>query len=83
MYEGGLEEMKLDKWDWAWLILDIFMVVFYSYLGIVEQDASLWDKIVYTIIVGLGGMNFGLTLGKAGKSERRTVLTVGRPMIWS
>lgn len=69
MYEGGLEEMKLDKWDWAWLILDIFMVVFYSYLGIVEQDASLWDKIVYTIIVGLGGMNLGLTLGKAGKSE--------------
>lgn len=69
MYEGGLEEMKLDKWDRAWLVLDIFMVVFYSYLGIVEQDASLWDKIVYTIIVGLGGMNFGLTLGKAGKSE--------------
>lgn len=69
MYKGGLEEMKLDKWDWAWLVLDIFMVVFYSYLGIVEQDASLWDKIVYTIIVGLGGMNFGLTLGKAGKSK--------------
>ena len=69
MYEGGLEEMKLDKWDWAWLVLDIFMVVFYSYLGIVEQDASLWDKIVYTIIVGLGGMNFGLTLGKVGKSK--------------
>lgn len=69
MYEGGLEEMKLDKWDWTWLILDIFMVVFYSYLGIVEQDASLWDKIVYTIIVGLGGMNLGLTLGKAGKSK--------------
>ena len=69
MYEGDLEEMKLDKWDWAWLILDIFMVVFYSYLGIVEQDASLWDKIVYTIIVGLGGMNLGLTLGKAGKSK--------------
>lgn len=69
MYEGGLEEMKLDKWDWAWLVLDIFMVVFYSYLGIVEQDASLWDKIVYTIIVGLGGMNLGLTLGKAGKSK--------------
>lgn len=45
------------------------MVVFYSYLGIVEQDASLWDKIVYTIIVGLGGMNFGLTLGKVGKSK--------------
>ena len=63
MYKGGLEEMKLDKWDWAWLVLDIFMVVFYSYLGIV------WDKIVYTIIVGLGGMNFGLTLGKAGKSK--------------
>lgn len=61
--------MKLDKWDWAWLVLDIFMVVFYSYLGIVEQDASLWDKIVYTIIVGLGGMNLGLTLGKAGKSK--------------
>lgn len=69
MYERGLEEMKLDKWDWAWLILDVFMVVFYSYLGIVEQDASLWDKIVYTIIVGLGGMNFGLTLGKAEKSK--------------
>lgn len=69
MYKGGLEEMKLDKWDWAWLILDIFMVVFYSYLGIVEQDASLWDKIVYTIIVGLGGMNLGLTLGKVGKSK--------------
>lgn len=69
MYEGDLEEMKLDKWDWAWLVLDIFMVVFYSYLGIVEQDASLWDKIVYTIIVGLGGMNLGLTLGKAGKSK--------------
>lgn len=69
MYEGGLEEMKLDKWDWAWLILDIFMVVFYSYLGIVEQNASLWDKIVYTIIIGLGGMNFGFTLGKAGKSK--------------
>ena len=50
MYERGLEEMKLDKWDWAWLILDIFMVVFYSYLGIVEQDASLWDKLVYTIV---------------------------------
>ena len=61
--------MKLDKWDWAQLVLDIFMVVFYSYLGIVEQDASLWDKIVYTIIVGLGGMNFGLTLGKVGKSK--------------
>lgn len=61
--------MKLDKWDWAWLVLDIFMVVFYSYLGIVEQDTSLWDKIVYTIIVGLGGMNFGLTLGKVGKSK--------------
>ena len=69
MYEGDLEEMKLDKWDWAWLILDIFMVVFYSYLGIVEQDASLWNKIVYTIIVGLGGMNLGLILGKAGKSK--------------
>ena len=67
MYEGGLEEMKLDKWDWAWLILDIFMVVFYSYLGIVEQDASLWDKIVYKIFVGLGGVNFGVTLGKGGK----------------
>lgn len=69
MYEGGLEEMKLDKWDWTWLVLDIFMVVFYSYLGIAEQDASLHDKIIYTIIVGLGGMNLGFFLGKAGKSK--------------
>ena len=41
MYEGGLEEMKLDKWDWAWLILYIFMIVLYFYFMIVEQDISL------------------------------------------
>lgn len=69
MHEGGLEEMKLDKWDWAWLILDIFMIIFYSYLGMVEQNVPLWNKIIYMIIVGLGGINFGLTLGRAGRSK--------------
>mgnify|MGYP006921149554 CR=1 FL=1 len=69
MYEGGLEEMKLDKWDWIWLILDVFTLVFYSYLGIVEPNATLWNKIVWMIIVGLSGINFGFTLGKAGRSK--------------
>lgn len=61
--------MKLNKWDWAWIILDILIIVLYSYLGIVKQDASLWNKIVNQTLVALGGINFGLTLGKAGKSK--------------
>lgn len=61
--------MKLDKWDWIWLILDVFTLVFYSYLGIVEPNATLWNKIVWMIIVGLSGINFGFTLGKAGRSK--------------
>ena len=69
MYEGGLEEMKLDKWDWAWLILDVFIMILCSYFGMVVQDVPLWNKIVYMITVGLAGINFGLTLGKAEKSK--------------
>lgn len=69
MYEGGLEEMKLDKWDWAWLTLDVFIMMLCSYFGMVVQDVPLWNKIVYMITVGLAGINFGLTLGKAGKSK--------------
>lgn len=69
MYEGGLEEMKLDKWDWAWLIFDVFMIIFFSYLGMVEQNASLWNKIIYMIIAGLSGINIGITLGKASRSK--------------
>lgn len=69
MYEGGLEEMKLDKWDWTWLILDVFIMVLCSYFGMVAQDVPLWNKIVYMITVGLAGINFGLTLGEAGKSK--------------
>lgn len=61
--------MKLDKWDWAPLISDIFMIIFFSYLGMVEQNVPLWNKIIYMIIIGLSGINFGLTLGKAGKSK--------------
>lgn len=69
MRKGGQEEMKLDKWDWAWIILDILIIILYSYLGIVAQNVSLWNKVVYQILVALGGINFGLTLGKAGKSK--------------
>lgn len=69
MYEGGLEEMKLDKYDWGWLIFDVFIIIFFSYLGIAEQDISLWDKIIYMIIVGLSGINIGITLGKASGSK--------------
>lgn len=69
MYEGGLEEMKLDKWDWAWLIFDICIMIFFSYLGIVEQDASLLYKIMYMAIAGVSGINVGITLGKAVKSK--------------
>lgn len=69
MYEGGLEEMKLDKWDWAWLIFDVFVIILCSYFGMVVQDVPLWNKIIYMITVGLAGINFGLTLGKAGKSK--------------
>lgn len=61
--------MKLDKWDWAWLILDIFIIIFFSYLGIAEQDVSLWEKIIYMIIAGLSGINIGITLGKASGSK--------------
>lgn len=57
--------MKLDKWDWVWAILNIFMMVFYSYLGIVEQNASLWNKIVNQILVGLAGVNLGFVWGTA------------------
>lgn len=61
--------MKLDRWDWAWIILDILIIVLYSYFGIIKQDVSLWNKIVNQILVALGAINFGLTLGKAGKSK--------------
>ena len=61
--------MKLDRWDWAWIILDILIIVLYSYLGVVKQDASLWNKIVNQILVVLAGINFGLTLSKASGSK--------------
>ena len=61
--------MKLDRWDWAWIILDILIIVLYSYFGITKQDASLWNKIVNQILVALSAINFGLTLGKAGRSK--------------
>ena len=61
--------MKLDRWDWAWIILDILIIVLYSYLGIAKQDVSLWNKIVNQILVVLAGINFGLTLGKASGSK--------------
>lgn len=63
MYEGGLEEMRLDKWDWVWLIIYMFMMVLYSYFGIVGQNASLWNKILNQVLVGLAGINFGFILG--------------------
>lgn len=55
--------MKLDKWDWAWLILDVFMVVFYSYLSVAGIGTSVWNRIMHTIIIGLAGINIGLILG--------------------
>lgn len=55
--------MKLDKWDWAWLILDIFMIVFYSYLSAAGIGPSVWNRIMHPIIVGLAGINIGLILG--------------------
>lgn len=61
--------MKLNKWDWAWLILDVFIMILCSYFEMVVQDVPLWNKIVYMITVGLAGINFGLTLGEAGKSK--------------
>lgn len=59
------KKIKLDKWDWAWIILDILIIILYSYLGIVEQNASLWHKIMYQTLVALGGINFGFTLDGA------------------
>ena len=67
MYEGGLEKMKLDRWDWVWIIFDILIIVLYSYFGVIKQDVSLWNKIVSQILVVLSAINFGLTLDKAGK----------------
>lgn len=61
--------MKLNKWDWGWLILDVFIMMLCSYFEMVVQDVPLWNKIVYMITVGLAGINFGLTLGEAGKSK--------------
>lgn len=63
MYKGGLEEMKLDKWDWAWLILDVFMIVFYSYLSVAGIGTSVWNRIMHPMIIGLAGVNIGLILG--------------------
>ena len=63
MYEGGLEEMKLNKWDWGWLIFDVFMMIFYSYLSVAGIGASVWNRIMHPMIIGLAGINIGLILG--------------------
>ena len=67
MRKGGQEEMKLNGRDWGWLIFDICIMIFFSYLGIVEQDASLWYKIMYMAIAGVSGINVGITLGKGSR----------------
>ena len=55
--------MKLDKWDWAWLILDVFMIVFYSYLSVAGIGISVWNRVMHPMIIGLAGVNIGLILG--------------------